>query len=190
MSGCLPACIHNKKLYLLFGRENRFNDTPGFADFGGGIEKGESKFESAVRELEEESTGILGSKEELKKMMKNKGTYIVDWKDSYRTFIFPYPYDPYLTHYFNNTSKFLQHRLEPKLLKNSVLFEKDHMQWFCIDDLLKKKHEFRPFYQNIITMIYEDRVKIYHFLKNGKPASGKTKNKRNRHNKNKTFTLR
>jgi len=187
MSGCLPACIHNNKLYLLFGRENRFNDTPGYADFGGGIEKGESKFESAIRELEEETTGMLGSKEELKKMLKKNGTYDINFNNSYTTFVFHYHYDPYLTHYFNNTAKFLQKRLEPGFLKKSVLFEKCRMEWICADDLMKRKKEFRSFYQNLVNMIYEQRQAIRSFIKNkgkqGRSAPSKTRKHQNKNNK-------
>ena len=29
-----------KQIYFLFGKENKYNDTPGWSDFGGGIETG------------------------------------------------------------------------------------------------------------------------------------------------------
>jgi hypothetical protein len=35
-AGVLPATIHNNKIYFLFGKENKFADTPGWSDFGGG----------------------------------------------------------------------------------------------------------------------------------------------------------
>ena len=53
-SGILPTCIHKNKLYFLFGKENRFDKTPGWCDFGGGKEKGESFMKNALREGTEE----------------------------------------------------------------------------------------------------------------------------------------
>ena len=32
-AGILPISIHNKKIYLLFGKENKYADTPGWSDF-------------------------------------------------------------------------------------------------------------------------------------------------------------
>ena len=37
--GILPVAIKNNKLYFLFGKENELDDTPGWADFGGGAEE-------------------------------------------------------------------------------------------------------------------------------------------------------
>ena len=68
-SGVLPTTIHNNTLYFLFGKENKFADTPGWSDFGGGTEQGESFLETASREASEESTGFLGSKKEIKKQL-------------------------------------------------------------------------------------------------------------------------
>ncbi len=36
-AGILPTTIHNGKLYFLFGKEGKYEDSaPGFSDFGGG----------------------------------------------------------------------------------------------------------------------------------------------------------
>ena len=34
--GILPVAFHKNELYFLFGLENNMDDTPGWADFGGG----------------------------------------------------------------------------------------------------------------------------------------------------------
>ena len=35
-AGILPTTIHNGKLYFLFGKEGKYEDSaPGFSDFGG-----------------------------------------------------------------------------------------------------------------------------------------------------------
>jgi 8-oxo-dGTP pyrophosphatase MutT (NUDIX family) len=182
-AGILPTCIHKNKLYFLFGKENKYADTPGFAEFGGGNDNKESHFETAVREGTEELTGFLGSEEELKKMLKKYGTYNIDWKDSYRTHIFPMHYDQYLPHYYNNNQRFLQRKLDPKLIKDSKIFEKAEIKWFCVDDLMKQKKEFRSYYQNIVDMIYAQREQIYLFIK--KANLHKKNNNTKKANKNK-----
>lgn len=181
-AGILPTCIHKNKLYFLFGKENKYADTPGFAEFGGGNDKNESHFETAVREGTEELTGFLGSEEELRKILKKHGTYNIDWKGSYRTHIFPMNYDPYLPYYYNNNQRFLQRKLPEKLIKDSKIFEKAEIKWFCVDDLMKQKKEFRSYYQNIVDMIYEQREEIYLFIKKSN-SNKKTKRYRNKYNK-------
>jgi len=185
-AGILPTCIHKNKLYFLFGKENKYADTPGFAEFGGGHDNKESHFETAVREGTEELTGFLGSEDDLRKILKKHGTYNIDWKESYRTHIFPMLYDEHLPHYYNNNQRFLQRKLEPKLIKDSKIFEKAEIKWFCVDDLMKQKKEFRSYYQNIIDLIYEQRHPIYSFIKRARLHSRKG-TKRNKSKKNKTF---
>jgi 8-oxo-dGTP pyrophosphatase MutT (NUDIX family) len=191
-AGVLPTCIYKNKLHFLFGRENKYADTPGFAEFGGGVDKNDSVFETAVREGIEESTGFLGSEDELRAMLKKNGTYNIDWND-YRTHIFPMHYDPYLPRYFNNNQLFLQRKLPQNLIKKSKIFEKDHIEWFCVDDLIKRKKEFRSYYQNIVELIYAQREKIRAFIKKGKINTFKKtrvnhKNKKhNKTRKNKTI---
>ena len=55
-SSILPACVHKGKLYFLFGKENSLADTPGWSDFGGGVDPGESIYDTALREGGEELT--------------------------------------------------------------------------------------------------------------------------------------
>jgi 8-oxo-dGTP pyrophosphatase MutT (NUDIX family) len=182
-AGILPTTIHQGKLYFLFGKENQYEDfAKGFSDFGGGTDNKESFLETAIREGGEELTGFLGSDVDLKKMLK-KGVYTLDYKSethsTYRTHIFAYPYDPYLEKYYNNNQRFLQKRLDPKVYQHSKLFEKAEIRWFCIDELFKKRGQFRNFYQNIIDLILEEREKIHAFLLKKREKSGK-KTRKNR----------
>jgi hypothetical protein len=48
-AGLLPAALHKGVVYLLFGRENELNDTPGWADFGGGSKPNETPLDVARR---------------------------------------------------------------------------------------------------------------------------------------------
>ena len=72
-SSILPVTIHNNKLHFLFGKEASLEDTPGWSDFGGGTEPGESIFNTALREGAEELTGFLGNSNELKQHIKQHG---------------------------------------------------------------------------------------------------------------------
>ena len=54
-AGILPTTIHKNKLYFLFGKENKFEDSAeGFSDFGGGTDNNEDYLQTAVREGGEE----------------------------------------------------------------------------------------------------------------------------------------
>jgi hypothetical protein len=49
-SSVLPVTFHKGKLFFLFGKENPLEDSAkGYSDFGGGVESGESIFETAMR---------------------------------------------------------------------------------------------------------------------------------------------
>jgi len=169
-SGVLPTTIHKGKLYLLFGKENEYEDfQDGFSDFGGGTDNNESFLETAVREGTEEITGFLGSFEDVRKMLKKHGTYNIDYNSethsTYRTHIFPIEYDSQLPYYYNNNQRFLQKKLDPKVIRESKIFEKAEIRWICADDLMKMRSKFRKFYQNIVTTIYEKRGDIFKFIK-------------------------
>ena len=71
----LPVAIHKNKLYFLFGREGSMDDTPGWADFGGGAENGEDPYQTALREGGEELTGFLGDGKDVEKLIKAGGGF-------------------------------------------------------------------------------------------------------------------
>jgi len=50
-AGILPIAVYKNKLYFLFGKENKYNDTPGWCDFGGGMERGETVIETSLRRV-------------------------------------------------------------------------------------------------------------------------------------------
>jgi hypothetical protein len=178
-AGILPTTLVNGKLYFLFGKENKYADTSGFSDFGGGTEKGESYLDTAIREGGEELTGFLGSDQELKKMMMKRGTYNIDYKPSdYRMHVLPFDYDLSLPYYYNNNQKFLQKRLDPEVIKKSKIFEKAEIKWICVDDLPKMRNQFRSYFQNIVDLILADKDKIKHFIQKKMPNNrGKKMNK-------------
>jgi transcription termination factor NusB len=179
-AGILPTTIIKGKLYFLFGKENKYADTPGFSDFGGGTEKGESYIDTAVREGGEELTGFLGSDQDLKKMIKSRGTFNIDYQNNghhqvYRMHILPFPHDTALPHYYNNNQKFLQKRLDPEVIKKSKIFEKSEICWICVDELLKRRSEFRSYFQNIVDLILANKDIIKRFIQKKMPNNSQKK---------------
>jgi len=165
----LPATVHNNKVYLLFGKERDIDENPGWSDFGGGTEKGESFIDTACREGSEELTGFLGGEQDIRKMLTKYGTIDIDYQSkghtTYRCHIFPMVYNDLLPHYYNNNQRFLQKRLDPKIIRDTKIFEKTQIKWFSLDEIKKNKKQFRSFYQNIVDLILNDRVKIEQFVK-------------------------
>jgi hypothetical protein len=185
-AGILPTTIHKNKVYFLFGKENKYEDSAeGFSDFGGGTDNNEDYLQTAVREGGEELTGFLGNENDVKKMLQKHGTYNIDYKsegfNNYRMHIFPIKYDHLLPFYYNNNQQFLQNHLDPKIIQKSKLFEKEEIRWVCIDDIIKMRPKFRSYFQNIINIIHNEKKNIRKFiiagLKNKTYKKKSTKNK-------------
>lgn len=172
----LPVTIYKGKLYFLFGKERPNDDNPGWSDFGGGTDAKESYMQTAIREGGEELTGFLGSDADVKHLLTKYGTFDVDYKSDgygiYRVHIFPMEYDPMLPHYYNNNQLFLQKRLDPKVIRDTKIFEKQQIRWFSVNDIMRKKKQFRSFYQNVVDLILAKTVEINTFAK--KSLIGKT----------------
>lgn len=160
----LPVTVHNGKILLLFGKERNIDSNPGWSDFGGGTDKGETFMETATREASEELTGFIGSAADIRKLLKKYGTIQVDYQSkgysTYRCHIFPMAYDEQLPFYYNNNQSFLQKRLDPSVIRDTKIFEKTQIRWFDINELKRRRHEFRDFYRNIIDLILEKKSEI------------------------------
>lgn len=190
-AGILPTALYKGKLYFLFGKENKYEDSaPGFSDFGGGTDNSETYIQTAIREAGEELTGFLGSDKDIKKMLQKHGTYNIDYKSgnhsTYRMHIFPMVYDALLPFYYNNNQRFLQKRLDPKIIQNSKIFEKEEIRWVCVDDLTKMRSQFRYYFQNIVDMILREKKQINSFIKKSINLR-KSKKQNTKKNKNKTL---
>jgi len=183
-AGILPATIHNGKLYFLFGKENKYEDSaPGFSDFGGGTDNSETLFNTAVREAGEELTGFLGNDDDIKNMLKKYGTYNIDHKTNghslYRMHIFPMKYDHLLPFYYNNNQRFLQKRLDPNVIKKSKIFEKEEIRWVSFDEMKKMRGKFRFYFENVVDIMLAQKEEIQNFIERSlKLNSSKSKRKR------------
>ena len=179
-AGILPTTIHNGKLYFLFGKEGKYEDTaPGFSDFGGGTDNKETFLSTAIRESGEEFTGFLGNSKDIRDLLTKHGTYNIDHKSeghgTYRTHIFPFEYNHWLPHYYNNNQRFLQKHMAPKIFKTTKIFEKAEIRWGCVDDLKKMRPQFRFWYKDTIDKIYDQRNDIKNFILKGLKKSTKKK---------------
>ena len=81
------------------------NSAKGYSDFGGSLEKGETPFQTALREGVEELTGFLGNKQDIRKLIKKNGGHYDVTFNSYNIHIFYMDYDPNLPKYYNNNHK-------------------------------------------------------------------------------------
>ena len=173
-SSILPVAIHNNKLYFLFGKENALEDSaPGFSDFGGGIEKDETPFETAIREGSEELTGFLGTPAKIKQHIKKSGgtyafthTNAKNSAQNYTVHIIKYPYDPSLPTYYNNTHHFLWDRMNHQVLNSTKLFEKIEIEWFSEDELKNRMSEYRLFYREVVETLLQKMKEIRKFITN------------------------
>lgn len=179
----LPVTIHNNKVYFLFGKERDIDENPGWSDFGGGTDKGESFMETAIREGGEELTGFLGTSSDIRKMLTKYGTYNIDYHsegyDTYRCHIFPMVYDQWLPYYYNNNQQFLQKRLDRKIIRDTKIFEKTQIKWFSFDEIKKNHKEFRSFYKNVVSLILGHKKNIEQFVRKSlRHSSTRRTNKR------------
>jgi len=178
----LPITLHKGKIYFLFGKERDIDENPGWSDFGGGTDKGETFINTAIREGQEELTGFLGTTNDIKKMLNKYGTYNIDFKsegyDAYRCHIFPMEYDELLPYYYNNNQQFLQQKLDPNIIKDSKIFEKTQIKWFSFDEIKKNRSKFRSFYRNVVDLILGNRLEIVKFVRIKLGKKGKSKSKK------------
>jgi 8-oxo-dGTP pyrophosphatase MutT (NUDIX family) len=188
-AGVLPTTIHNGKLYFLFGKEGKSEDSaPGFSDFGGGTDHKETFFQTAIREAGEEFTGFLGTDNEVKKLLTKNKTYNIDYTSNtnhgtYRMHIFPFEYNEWLPLYYNNNQQFLQKHLSPEVFKKNKIFEKAEIKWICVDDIKRMRPKFRSYFQNIVDMILAQKEDIISFIKKRRIYPKNTKKKRLSSNK-------
>jgi transcription termination factor NusB len=79
--------------------------------------------------------------------------------------IFPFEYNEWLPHYYNNNQRFLQKRLSPKVFKTTKIFEKEEIRWVCVDDLKQMRPQFRSYFQNIVDAMLNQKESIKTFIK-------------------------
>jgi len=175
----LPVTIHNNQLYFLFGKENPLEaSAKGWSDFGGGVEAGETPWQTALREGGEELTGFLGDATTLQKhIRKHGGTYNLKHGD-YHVHLFFIDYDENLPRYYNQNHRFLWDRMDHQVLSKTRLFEKIEIDWFSYADMRRNIKKFRGFYQDIVELFFQEKENIQDFVLKNKGKSGITRRSR------------
>ena len=161
-AGILPVSLHNGKLHFLFGKENKYADTPGWSDFGGGIDAGETAMDTIIREAQEEMTGFLGGDREIKAWIR-RGTYKMTFGD-YTMFICPMEYNEWLPLYYNNNQRFLQKMLDPAVIRDTKIFEKSEIKWVSENGLRALRPQCRSYFQTTIGLIEGEMAEIRRFV--------------------------
>jgi len=183
-SSILPVTIYKGELYFLFGKENEKEDSAkGFSDFGGGNEKGETIYDTAMREGAEELTGFLGDEPTIRKYIKDHGgVYHINHNDKYHVHIFFLEYNEHLVNYYNNNHRFLWEKMDTNYLSKTKLFEKIEIQWFSVKEMKERINEFREFYREIVNRFLIDTINITSFIqkvsKNNKKDKRKSKKRK------------
>jgi hypothetical protein len=162
----LPVAIHKNKLYFLFGKENPLEDSSkGWSDFGGGVDKGEAPYDTALREGCEELTGFLGDDKNIHTLLKKSGKIYKLVHNDYHVHVFLMDYDENLPMYYNNNHSFLWNRMDKHDLNKTKLFEKIEVDWFSVKDMKTRRNEFRNFYREIVDKILNEIPSIFSVMK-------------------------
>jgi 8-oxo-dGTP pyrophosphatase MutT (NUDIX family) len=171
----LPVTIHKNQLFFLFGKENPMeNGSKGWSDFGGGVEPGETPYQTALREGCEELTGFIGQSRDIERLIKKNGGFHKIVHNDYHVHLFFMEYDENLPKYYNFNHGFLWNRMDKKQLNDSRLFEKIEIDWFSLSELKRRKKEFRNFYQEIVDVFLRDAENIRRFIGGKKQRKNKT----------------
>ena len=172
-SSILPVTVKNGKLMFLFGKECEKEDSAhGFSDFGGGVEKGESILDTAIREGAEELTGFLGNPEQIRTKIDLQGGLHKIRMPNYHAHLFYLPYNAQLPLFYNQNHRFLWDRMDTQLLNKTKLFEKIEVEWFSVQDMKERMFEFRSFYQKMVRRLIKKESEIKQFVNR---AARKTK---------------
>jgi len=161
-AGILPVAMHKGKLYFLFGKENKYADTPGWSDFGGGIDAGETPLSTAIREAQEELTGFLGGERQIREWIR-RGKYTLKFGD-YTMFICPMEYNESLPIYYNNNAQFLHNNLDASIIKKSKIFEKSEIRWVREDELHNLQPKCRSYFCDTIDLLESHLSAIRRFV--------------------------
>ena len=152
--GILPVTIHENNVYFLFSREyiNARKDGGKWSDFGGSKEKNESYYDTAVREGFEESSGFIGSKQDIKNLIKNKFIKTITLPDGWRTYIVFIPYDKDLPRRFREDFLKMESNHPEKICKNGM-YEKDMLKWVDFNDLEEFNKDVRRWYKKVVKLL-------------------------------------
>ena len=137
--------IKNGLPYYLFSREGMGKDKGHWSDFGGGKEKGESFRETALREACEESDGILGSRDNVSRLLDEN---VIDQitMGGYRLYVVYVEFDPSAPVIFRK--RYLRaKKINPSVLGVGGRYEKDNLAWVSQASLARQSKYLRPWFR-------------------------------------------
>jgi 8-oxo-dGTP pyrophosphatase MutT (NUDIX family) len=163
----------NGRVMFLLGREQRFDGWSGsgkYADFGGGIEKGENVLDCAAREGYEESMGFFGGLDELRRKVTPGDRDFVDafvapGRSEHMVFAVKMYYNKYLPKTFEDVFKYIV-KCADKLPQGKYVvkgcpegfIEKDEIRWFGFTELhemVKKGDDrLRPYFVRCLEVMF------------------------------------
>lgn len=130
-AGILPFALEPKtnNLYFLLGRES-FDGS--YSDFGGGTKEGESAMDTAIREFDEESMGLICHPEALRNDLENQLFSFVLVHDNRTTYVKQIRFQPELPERFLAArNKYLVETETPL----PEILEKTQILWFSVNRL-------------------------------------------------------
>ena len=145
-AGILPVAFQNGRAYFLFSRERSgtsYKDSGLWSDFGGKTEKGETHWQTAVREAHEESMGLMGTCEDIIDLLKNCLIGEID-VGCYKTYIVEVAYDESVPATFRQEFKNAPSEL---LNVRNGLYEKDEARWIRLENVGRFSKRFRSWYK-------------------------------------------
>lgn len=161
------------KLMFLLSREQVFKGWKGsgkYADFGGGIEKGENVLDCAAREGYEESMGFMGSLKEMRKKVTPTDKDFVDAftvpnENHHMMFVVRMYYNKYLPKMFRDVFEYVTKcgkRLpEGKYVVSGCpegFIEKDELRWVGFSELKgmveRGDNSLRPYFARCLEVMF------------------------------------
>jgi len=137
-AGILPIVEIDNNIYFILGKEKNGK----YCDFGGHKNDNETYEETAIREFDEESMGVLYNKNKLKKIISKLPCHF-NKKEKYITFLLKLKYDPNILKTYNTLIIRIFQCDNKKIIpycKNGLL-EKSEFKLFTANDILKNNNE-------------------------------------------------
>lgn len=160
----LPIALYRGAIILLLGQERQNNS---WCSFGGGPHKGETAFQTAIREGSEELNGFLGSNKKLENIINKNLILTLESRNKHTTYIFKTNYNKDLPVYFANNNKFVEMHLKNQInSEHNGLFEKKKIEWILLDNI--NNYNIRPCFIDTISCLFKNKEKIIKELKNQK----------------------
>lgn len=153
--GILPIAKKNNEYYVLLSRESvdiDWKDAGKWSDFGGSKENNETEYETAIREGTEETSGLYGTKLDIKNLIDNCTEHIISI-NNYSSYLVRVKYNPMLPYRFNKIYREALKKTPNLVYEQNGMYEKDKIRWINVNELKSfSKHArfwFKPFMMQI-----------------------------------------